>query len=283
MHQSLAIALAASGAADTITVHESAAGWELETAVGAASSVESPAIRSLHARHTNRLPYRSDPVTWLHPTQSWPGSSQVRFIKDRGAIAEVAAATRLCSAARFNSRELHEWLFSSLRWTDQEAARGEGLDMATLHLPPGGRQFMRFIAPWSRMERLNCFGLYHVMAAADTKLVAQAPVLVAISGGGDSASVWEAGRAMQQIWVQLNAAGYAVHPYYVIPDLANRLVSGQLAPKWHAEVRQALALVHESCGFNNGESLHILLRVGLPTQPAIRSRRLPIEQLIAQD
>lgn len=281
MHQSLAMALAPLGAEGTVKVDEGLTGWELSATVGAYPNAESPAIRRLYARHTNRLPYRGDPVTWSPQHQSWPGNSQVRVVTDRAVIAELAAATRLCSAARFNTRELHEWLFSSLRWTDDEAARGDGLDTATLHLPPAGRQFMQLIAPWQRMERLNRFGLYHIMAAADSKLVAQAPALVSISGGDDPASAWAAGRAMQETWVQLNAAGYAVHPYYVIPDLGNRLRSGHLAPEWHAHVRRALALVRESCAFNTGESLHILLRVGLPKQQPIRSQRLPIEQLIA--
>ncbi|MBK8689868.1 MAG: hypothetical protein IPN24_16150 [Betaproteobacteria bacterium] len=93
MHQSLAIALAPSDVAGTISVRECAAGWELSATVAADPRPESPAIRGLLARHTNRLSFRSDPVTWSPPDRYWPGNSQVRFINNRAVIAELAAAT----------------------------------------------------------------------------------------------------------------------------------------------------------------------------------------------
>jgi hypothetical protein len=121
------------------------------------------------------------------------------------------------------------------------------------------------------------------MAAVDAKLIAQAPTIIALTGGNSPTQIWEAGRAMMDVWVSLNAAGYAVHPYYVVTDIANRLDAGLLAPEWKAGTERALGLMRETLQLQADERIHLLLRVGRPTMKAVRSRRLPLEQLVVAE
>lgn len=281
MHESMAGVAAGDAERAAIDVAIDPAGWKLTLHDPAAAIDDSHGAAGLLGRHTNRHPYLRTAVDWHATTRPWPAGTKISVVNSPDGIARLAQAVRLTSAIRFNTRELHEWLFSSIRWTEADVARGDGLDIASLHLPPGGRQFMAFIAPWKRMASLNRLGLYRLMAAIDARLVAEAPAIVALTGGNAPDQVWEAGRAMMDVWVSLNAAGYAVHPYYVVTDISNRLGRGLVAPEWKNDSQHALSLVRDALGMAPDEHVHLLLRVGRPTRTPVRSRRLPIDRLLA--
>lgn len=281
MHESIAGVAGRNADQSGIEAAIDPAGWKLTLHGPPAAIDDSHGAAGLLGRHTNRHPYLRTAVDWRATTRPWPAGTKISVVTAPDGIARLAQAVRLTSAIRFNTRELHEWLFSSIRWTDADVARGDGLDIASLHLPPGGRQFMAFIAPWSRMAALNRLGLYRLMAAIDARLVAEAPAIVALTGGNAPDQIWEAGHAMMDAWVSLNAAGYAVHPYYVVTDISNRLGRGLVAPEWKDDSLRALSLVHEALGMQRDEHVHLLMRVGRPTRTPARSRRLPIDRLLA--
>jgi hypothetical protein len=231
-------------------------------------------------RHTNRLPYRGLPAGWQDPISDRSQAGRAIFATDAAVVTVVGKAVQVCSAARFNCRELHEWLFASLRWSDEEAQCGDGLDVATLHLPPGGLKLMRFIAPWHRMEWFNKIGLSKLMAIADTQLVREAPGIVAIVSNSGKQGTWDAGRILLSSWVKLNQAGYAVHPYYVATDIGNRLASGRLDTDWRLRVSSALSSLREVLGVRVDEQIHMLLRIGQSRHKPVRSARLPVASLI---
>lgn len=256
-----------------VTATLSARDWSIALPVAAiGTATATPPVKALVDRHTNRLPYQTGAVNPVLPD---PSGCRVTLISGRHEVAVLADALQACSEGRFNDPELHQWLFSSLRWTDEEAASGTGLDLATLHLPPGGRHFMRFIAPWERMRILNRFGIYRILAAVDATLFRQAPAIVALSGGTAPDDIWEAGRLLQRTWIALNQQGIAVHPYYAVTDLGNRLRDGRLLPAWRNKIAAAQAAAGEVLNLKPDEQIHILLRIGHPRAPAVRSRRLP--------
>ena len=254
-----------------------------ELATPAPQGFDIPA--AITTRHTNRFPYRTQP---LPPAEleflTGATSGSVRLValpagKRQTALAGLA---RAASEARFLCHELHDWLMDSLRFGEEEVERGDGLDVATLHLPPGGRHFLRFIRPWPRMQTLNRLGFYKFMAFTETALLRQAPALVCLVGrrGDDTATV-AAGQLMQQAWLRLNQAGVAVHPYYVITDQLERLRAGRLTEPTKANIvamRDSLAKV---LNMADDETLHMMLRVGYPrVQHPQKSRRLPLATVL---
>lgn len=239
------------------------------------------ATGGIMTRHTNRLPYRRELQGTL-PSPQPAGECRVVTLLDRQRMRQLGKCLQVCAEARFNSRELHQWLFSSMRWSVAEAASGDGLDVATLHLPPGGRAFMKWIAPWERMARLNRFGIYKLLASADSRLFIQAPAVVAITGPRTPREVWNAGRTLQRLWIELNQAGFAVQPYYVVTDLDNRLHAGKLAPDWEHDVSSAVDTATRLLELSDDEQIHMLLRVGVPLRAPVRSQRRPPESFISQ-
>jgi hypothetical protein len=68
-------------------------------------------------RHTNRFPYHRDPlddgaIQWI--TACAQGAARAITVSGVQSRAALASATRVCSEARFLTRELHEWLAGSL-------------------------------------------------------------------------------------------------------------------------------------------------------------------------
>jgi len=260
-----------------------AASWSIVMNTPTWSGSPDPAsIKLLCARHTNRHPFTSLPTNRLHEPKN-PFSARKLLLTDQDSIKQLTKALTECSIARFNSKELHEWLFSSLRWTQADVDSKTDLDFKTLHLPPGGRQFMQWIAPWERMQLLNRFGIYRILAAADSALFRQAPGIIAFVGGQAPEDILECGQLMQRTWLMLNAQGIAVHPYYVLTDLSNRLRQKKLDERWRNKIIAAQAIATELLQLNKDEQVHMLFRIGTPLETPVRSRRLPVAAFIAND
>lgn len=257
------------GSAVTSTLE--AKGWALAVDMRNCAPIEPEIQTRINARHTNRHPYGPLKGT---PTLPQPeGRTRLHLCGKDATRKVLGTALRVCSQARFNQQELHEWLFSSLRWNESEIAAGDGLDINTLHLPPGGQHFMAWIKPWSRMQSLNRFGIDYFMSVVDSSLLIQAPLVIAITAPRDAQGIWDAGRSLQRTWMALNAQGLAVHPYYAVTDLGNRQHAHKLPPRWDQEVGAAVQDCHTVLGLAPDEQIHMLLRVGTPRTSPVRSRR----------
>lgn len=234
------------------------------------------------ARHTNRLPFTADAVpaavvaALVADTQ---GGNRITVLQEKSKRQALVSMVQTASAARFCDPALHAWLYGSLRHTPQEVARGDGLDMNSLGLPPGGKAFMGLMSDWPRMQLLNKLGVYKLLAKAETGLIGAAPALVCLSGPADDAAVIDAGRLLNRVWTSLNLAGLAVQPYYVVSDQLNRLRDGTLASGFDADMRGVDASLQTLLGLRPGEMLHMILRVGYPKKTAVRSRRLPLSDV----
>lgn len=237
----------------------------------------------LFARHTNRFPFttpapEADLLGVLGAMTE--GSARLHLAVGAPSFASLASAARVCCHARFCTRELHEWLMGSLRFGEEEVARGDGLDIRTVNLPPGGGLFMRFIQDWSRMALLNKMHIYRIMAQAEIQSLTNASMILSVVGSGATQDIPDAGRLMERAWIELNRRGWAVHPYYVIADQQTRLLNGRLASSpWELRVREAVDGVSAHLGLRQGERLHIMLRVGKPTRMPVRSLRLPLAKV----
>ena len=233
-------------------------------------------------RHTNRFAYKSaelpgDLGDWI--CDAHQGDARAEYISDARAVTAVSALIKAASRVRFQTREVHEWLAKSLRFPGKQDPKVDGLDLATLDLPPGGALFMRFIKDWRRMEILNRFGAFKLLAAVEAIPVSKAPALVAVVGGKDAKSVIDAGRLLNRIWIRLNEEAIAVHPYYVVSDQLQRQSEGTVPVSLTDDVARLSRDCQSQLGLGANETLHMLLRIGYPRREAPRSGRLPASKL----
>ena len=139
----------------------------------------------LFQRHTNRFPYSSDPIPsqFLESlTAMSQGQCRALIYSDRGLIKKLGAWVRIASEVRFQSRDVHEFLGQSLRYSPEEASQGDGLDVRTLPLPPGGKMFLHLISDWERLALLNRIGCYKFLSLMEAKPVSDAASMIVIAG-----------------------------------------------------------------------------------------------------
>ena len=241
------------------------------------------AVPALFSRHTNRNAFhrRTAPRSVALQVQG-AGQGLARTAWVEGAnVADFADLVREASQVRFQTRDVHEWLAKSLRFTREEVSMGDGLDVATLALPPGGVALLRFLSPWRRMRALNRVGTYRLLAAIETAAIKAAPALVALVSPGPKDDLLDAGMLMERVWIALNSAGLAVQPYYVISDQLSRLAQGKIPKDLEGQVERVEVRCRALLGLRPEEQLQMLFRVGYPTRAAVRSCRLADSELVA--
>lgn len=239
---------------------------------------------ALEQRHTNRGRFKTTP---LEPeiladlSAMTEGSTRILIIADPEGRKQLTTLVRAASEVRFQTEDLHRWLAQSLRFTQDEIERGDGLDVATLMLPPGGLPLLQLSLDWRRMVFMNRLGAFKVFAALEAAMLNHCGALVAVVGPPRAEGVEvAAGRLMERLWIDLNARGLAVHPYYVLSDQLYRLRAGLVAAPFQAQVAAITAHTAELLQ-SKDETIFMLLRVGIPKiADPVRSRRLPVESLL---
>lgn len=235
-------------------------------------------------RHTNRLPFSKEPLSGVLKdflSVQTEGQVKIQVMDTSPAIANVARLVRLASQARFQTREIHDWFSRSLRFSQAQVQSGNGLDVATFDLPPGGRALLKTItADWRYMSLFNQCGGYRFLAAVEAASITKAGAILAIVGPADSEEALHAGRLMERVWIALNDAGYGVQPYYVVSDQITRLARKSVPPKLQQQVQKLEKEVITSFHLQGNDCLHMLLRVGRPIRSPKRALRLPLQEVL---
>ncbi|PIE20745.1 MAG: hypothetical protein CSA61_00890 [Neptuniibacter caesariensis] len=233
---------------------------------------------AIFARHTNRFAYKKTPLPadlLAALSQLAYNTTRVSLFADKSGKTDICKLVKSASEIRFQTKELLEWLGKSLRFNRTEAGQGDGLDIKTIDLPPGGSLMIRLISHWKWMRILNAVGAYKLFSAIDASPVRVAPGVIAITGKCGPAGAIAAGRTLVRVWSELNARGIAAHPYYVIADQLVRLQDNAVPA---GLVDQAKTLAQGSrkvFSLEEDETLYMLLRIGYPAKTAPRSKRLP--------
>src|SRR5262245_47666466 len=169
------------------------------------SSASFNSLEGPQRRHTNRLAFRRDPLpedVMRKLEDSTENSVRATVVRDPNQKSRLIRLVQLASQARFCNRELHEWLMGSLRFTPEEVARGDGLDIRTLGVPPGGEHFLRYISDWRRLAALNRLGAYKLLAGMEVGMLKAAPALICVVGADGVRDTIDAGRLMTRLWTE---------------------------------------------------------------------------------
>ncbi len=238
-----------------------------------------PSDLPLFMRHTSRLPFsrRPLPESFLDFLKDQKGLKTFEGSKN---LASISGLVRKASMARFRTREIHEWFAGSLRFGKDEVERGDGLDVSTFGLPPGGKALVRFISDWNRMSALNRIGGYRLLASMEAASITKAGAVIAIMGKPGMDEAIEAGRLMEKVWIEANANGLGVQPYFIVSDQLARLGEGLVPDELIDEVTKLASEAHEVLG-GDGEVLYMLLRVGFGKAGPVRSLRLPLDAIFS--
>jgi hypothetical protein len=234
----------------------------------------------VYKRHTNRFAFHKTPLLpeLIERTASLSeGDARLLIIDKRDLVQDIGQLVKLASEIRFQIKEVHEWLGKSLRFSEEDVKKADGLDIRTIDLPPGGALFLKFISSWSRMRLLNNIGAYKFLAHMDSAPISAAPALIAVIAPANFQGAFDAGKLMCRAWTYLNAQGIAAHPYYVVADQLARLQEGAIPNPLIEKANDLKEQTDHVLSLGEGETLHMLMRVGYPKHTPPRSLRLPEE------
>jgi hypothetical protein len=238
-------------------------------------------------RYTNRFPYQKGGISMdsLRSIAIDPSLNRVRvdWITNPQKIDSLARCVGALSRERFTNQAQHESLMSSLRYTAAEIEHGTGLDINTLHLPPGGQSFMRWITPWTRAQKAQRFGVEQIMALTEQTAFRKCGAVCVISGGTDDHVSLQAGAIMVDLWKELNQLGLAVQPCYVLSAGSSggslKTIQERDQGTSSASRDSEFANVLNQLSISRLSGLHMALKVGIPRRNPKRALRLPVATL----
>lgn len=235
-------------------------------------------------RHTNRKKYLLNPLpdeTVLELNNLSEGNAKIRVYNEPKNIQKLSKFVRRASEIRFQTEEVHRWLALNLRFTANEVNQGDGLDVETLALPPGGRQLLKFIADWRWMKALNRLGAYKLLSFVEGVQFEQCGGIVIIKGADDNDQArWiAAGRLMERAWLLLNCKNLSVQPYFVLPDLFYRLRTNCVPVSLREKANETATSTSEFLELQD-QSLFMIMRVGKAKFIPKRSKRLPLDTVL---
>ena len=166
---------------------------------------------ALFRRHTNRGAFQTaplDPTLVARLAAMTEGPCAPSWCRRANRRSDLRPWCESASEVRFQTEEIHRWLGGSLRFTPEEVERGDGLDVATLLLPPGAVGLLKLSLDWRRMAVLNRFGAYKLFAFLEAAMLQQSAALLLVAGPAQGVGVEvAAGRLLERLWVTLNDQG----------------------------------------------------------------------------
>jgi hypothetical protein len=173
----------------------------------------------------------------------------------------------LAESLRVGSKELHQELFTSIRFDIGKAEScEEGLAPATLAIEPPLKPAFKALRHWPVMKILNRAGgnyLIGFRSAVAPTLLSPALCLLAIEET-ERTDIIQAGQALQRLWLKATAEGLTLQPFAAAGILTLGFIKlpASLAPTQ----RKITALIRSITGNDQGM---LLLRLGLtPSTPA---------------
>lgn len=252
-----------------------------ELRLSSADPLESALDSAIAARHTNRRVRYTGPGLAnedLRRIQAQVGSIDgvtLHLLDSAAKRAQLLRLVRIAEAERFNTRALHEDLFSAVRFDVGWKATAEtGLPPGALGVEAGMRSAFGLLRHWPLMNVLRQIGLHHVLAfraaSLPCRLAPHCGVLTTclpIERGALAV-----GMALERIWLVATSLGLAFQPFAGAALLS-------LADYREVPVRTGERLRNGWLEITT-ETPIMVFRLGHADAPMVRTGRLPPESVL---
>ncbi len=195
--------------------------WAARLTFSAAATQEEALAQSIPNRHTNRsFPWRGPMTTTTKQALSDEAAKlqgvTLNWLDATPRYKSALKAMWLAESLRFSNRELHQELFSCIRFEiDNSATAEEGLAPATLAIERPLRPAFKLLRHWRVMSALNWIGGNYLIGFRSTVLpTLLSPALCLLSiEQTDRTSIIRAGQALQRTWLSATAQGISLQPF----------------------------------------------------------------------
>lgn len=185
-------------------------------------------------RHTNRTKYTKKQIPendLLQIKKSIVGfeNVQLQLITDTAQKSKVAELVYKADIIRTENKDLHEYLMKMIRFSDEEALKThDGFHVKNLEAGKAGELFLKLTKPWKRMNALNKIGMSKMIAKVSKQGINESAAIGLIKTKGHTiASIINAGRAMERIWLTATSLGIDFQPMTAVTLFYMRYLYGQ--------------------------------------------------------
>jgi nitroreductase len=207
----------------------------------------------------------------------------VRWVRPQE-LREFAQLVGMGNQIRLEHQPFHQELYNNLRFTATEAQRTrDGLDVATLQLPPGLGKILVALRKWPRMNWANTFGFARFVARSAKLEVLHSGAVGFISVGAPEIRQFvQSGRAMERMWLMATQLGLCFHPTASLPVFLTHARTGgqQLKPQHRRLVADMSTRFNRLFPEVSRRSVQMAFRIGYGPTPKVRSLRRKVEEVL---
>lgn len=244
-----------------------------------------PLYDSIEHRTTNRKPFKLDPLSEeqkkdIYKSVEDIGLGELFLIEDRNKIAALAKEISLNERLMLENKHIHDFLFSIIRWTEEEEKEKAGMCVKTLELlPPQLFIFKNIFRRWFLLKILNkIFKISRLLPKESQKLYSSSAAIGVITINNDSKENFiYAGRLFEQIWLKAVNMNFYIQPITAIPYLAQRVYSGETEKlsSGHTElIKKADSEIRKICNISETKTIAMIFRIGSSSPPSAHSAKL---------
>ena len=294
--ENIALAARSIGWAATATLFPDAGNPRLVAALSFASCAPEtdplfPAVvtRVTNRRRGSRAPLSESSSRALEQaTADASAGARLQLVHERPALDELGALMGACDRICLLNPAIHHDAMHGYRWTPEKVLEHrDGLDVATMEMTASDRAGLLLLQQWRVPECLAQIGGGRALEDVAVQTVASASAVGLVTvPGTDGAAYFQAGRAVQRLWLTATTHALALHPMTGLPYLFARLERGGgegLAPHEQRQLAQLRDRYRRLFDTSTDRAEAFLFRLSLAEAPTARSLRRPLDDLLVFD
>jgi hypothetical protein len=249
-----------------------------------------PLAAAIFERCINRRPYKRSgiPSTEVisrltREIKPYPGIG-IRWIADTKGLKELGRIASRGDRLLFENPKVHDYLFSTIRWNQDEAEKTrDGMPITSLELKGLDALMFPMLKSWALVRCLNPFGLSRIAAAKNGKLFrsSSAAGLITVREISPRAFL-DAGRAFQRAWLRATVEKLSFQPMTGFVLLQLRCHTGDLNGLAPAQVKLLTSTdkqISKLFATEAGETPALLFRIGEAQAPSSRTLRKKLSEI----
>ena len=210
---------------------------------------------------------------------------QLDWVTEPQEMRQIGHLLGIGNRIRFEHEPFHREFYENIRATQQAVeATNDGLDIATLQLPPGVASILSFLRRWPRMKIANALGFSRSVArqaAAEVRSSGALGILTVNSAHAED--FLQGGRALERLWLSATAANLGFHPaaaLAVFMAYAERTDGTLLLPKHQQMAENMQQRFYRLYPHLSGRTVQMVFRLGYADLPEVRSLRRDVNDVL---
>jgi len=243
-------------------------------------------FKFIKKRATNRKPYRATTLSspFLLEIKNYrkffPDNFRVNFVltDNKDLVKTIAEASSANEQIVLENKDLHDFLFSHITWTEKEDEEKKGFFLKTLEMKGPQQLVFKILKSWKILRFLNKLGISKIVAKENSKIYSKSKAMLAITIDSlDKISFLETGMLMQRLWLLATKNNIYAQPLTGIVFLRNRLeIEGEsktFNPNHEKIIKNSYNVLEKSFDVKN-KRISMILRLGYADKPTAFTKRL---------